>query len=134
MDFYEKVKKNFGTVRKAMRLGKFVEHFKAAALAYDDLKQTDPILKWLAITRQIGYGFYILLDNICYIDSAGIKKFESAKKLSKDAARAWFVGIFCNVLAGAYKLYFLQAAQRQQADNTDAEKAVKVKQLAKYVG
>lgn len=115
-----------------MRLGKFVEHFKAAAVAYDS-KQPDPVLKFLAISRQLGYGFYLLLDNICYVDAAGIKKFEAAARLSKNAARAWFVGILSNVLAGAYTLYNLQQALHKQADNTDAEKAVEVKKLAKYV-
>lgn len=113
-----------------MRLGKFVEHFKAAAIAYDS-KQPDPVLKFLAITRQIGYGFYLLLDNICYVDAAGIKKFESAAKLSKNAARAWWVGIFSNVLAGLYTVYNLQVALKQQQHNADAEKAVEVKKLAK---
>ncbi|QIX01564.1 hypothetical protein AMS68_007081 [Peltaster fructicola] len=130
VDFFEKTKKNFGVVRKAMRLGKFVEHFKAAAVAYDS-KQPDPVLKFLAITRQIGYGFYLLLDNICYIDSAGIKKFESAAKLSKNAARAWWVGIASNVVAGFYTLYSLQQAMNRQQHSADAEKAVEAKKLAK---
>lgn len=115
-----------------MRLGKFVEHFKAAAVAADG-KGGDPVIKWLAVGRQLGYGFYLLLDNICYIDSAGIKKFEKAKKWSKDASKAWFVGLSCNILAGLYKLYSISAQAQKQADSTDAEKAVEVKKLAKYV-
>ena len=44
-----------------MRLGKFVEHFKAAALAADS-KSMDPVLKFLAVGRQLGYAFYMSLD------------------------------------------------------------------------
>lgn len=114
-----------------MRLGKFVEHFKAAAVASDS-KSMDPVVKWLAVGRQLGYGFYLLLDNSVYIDVTGIKKFQSAARLSKEANKAWMVGIACNVLAGFYNLYNLQLAAKKQADSADAEKAVEQKKLAKY--
>ena len=46
-----------------MRLGKFVEHFKAAAQA-SDAKGMDPVLKYCAVGRQLGYAGYLALDNI----------------------------------------------------------------------
>lgn len=113
-----------------MRLGKWVEHFRAAAVAYDS-KGVDPVLKWLSVTRQLGYGFYLLLDNIAYVDSAGIRKFEGAKDIVKNATRAWFIGILSNVIAGFYKLYDLQQKQKKAAGSVDAEKAVELKKLAK---
>ena len=45
-----------------MRVGKFIEHFKAAALA-SDAKGMDPVLRYTAIGRQLGYAGYMLLDN-----------------------------------------------------------------------
>ena len=45
-----------------MRVGKFVEHFKAAAVA-SDAKSMDPVLRYTAIGRQLGYAGYMLLDN-----------------------------------------------------------------------
>ena len=45
-----------------MRLGKFVEHFKAAALA-SDAKSVDPVLRYTAVGRQLGYAGYLLADN-----------------------------------------------------------------------
>jgi peroxin-11B len=45
-----------------MRVGKFVEHFKAAAIA-SDAKSMDPVLRYAAIGRQLGYAGYMLLDN-----------------------------------------------------------------------
>jgi hypothetical protein len=45
-----------------MRVGKFVEHFKAAAVA-SDAKGVDPVLRYTAIGRQLGYAAYMLLDN-----------------------------------------------------------------------
>ncbi|KAK5156767.1 Peroxisomal membrane protein PMP27 [Recurvomyces mirabilis] len=131
---YEAIKKTFGSVRKAMRLGKFVEHFKAAAVAADAKPGSiDPVLKYLAVGRQLGYAFYILLDNIAFIDQSGIKKFEGAVRAQREAYRAWLAGLLCNVAAGLYTTYQLQAAQKKQRDGQDAEKAVEVKKLQKCV-
>jgi hypothetical protein len=63
---WETAKKQIGVTRKVMRLGKFVEHFKAAAVAAD-AKGTDPVLKLLAITRQLGYAGYLTLDNLVIV-------------------------------------------------------------------
>ena len=49
-----------------MRLGKNVEHFKAAAVAID-AKNMDPILKYCAVGRQLGYGVYLSLDIVTYV-------------------------------------------------------------------
>nr|POE75549.1 peroxisomal membrane protein 11 like [Quercus suber] len=113
-----------------MRLGKFVEHFKAAAVAADN-KTADPIIRNLAIGRQLGYAFYLLFDATTYLDASGIRKFEAAARLQKEAYRAWLVGLVCNVLAGTYTLYNLRQAEQQQRRSADAEKAVEMKKLQK---
>jgi peroxin-11B len=132
VDVFNGVKKNFGSVRKAMRLTKFIEHFKLAAVA-SDANTSDPVVKYLAVGRQLGYAFYMLLDNMTYPDVAGIKKFSAAARLQKEAYRAWCVGLTCNVVAGLYALYNLRLAAQKQEDSADAEKAMEVKKLAKYV-
>jgi len=113
-----------------MRLGKFVEHFKAAAVAAD-AKSMDPVLKYLAVGRQLGYAGYLLMDNIAYVDQTGIRKFEGGARLQKEAYRAWFAGLLCNVVAGVYQLYNLQMAASKKRDSQDAEKAVEMKKLEK---
>lgn len=115
-----------------MRLGKFVEHFKAAAIAAD-AKGMDPVLKFLAVGRQLGYGFYMSFDALTYFDSVGVRKFEGAARLQKEAYRAWLAGLLCNVAAGLYTLYGLQVAAKKSRDSQDAEKAVELKKLEKYV-
>ncbi|KAK3075050.1 Peroxisomal membrane protein PMP27 [Teratosphaeriaceae sp. CCFEE 6253] len=128
--FFEAIKKNFGSVRKAMRLGKFVEHFKAAVVAADAKPgSVDPVVKYLAVGRQLGYAFYLAFDNIAYFDQCGIRKFEGAARMQKEAYRAWLAGLACNVAAGAYQLYNLQAAAKKSRDGQDAEKAVEAKKL-----
>lgn len=126
---WETTKKQLGTARKFLRLGKFLEHFKAAAVAADK-KDIDPVLKFCAVGRQLGYAGYLSLDNLCVLDASGIRKWEGAKKLSKQAARFWFTGLFFNVVAGFYTLY--QLKQRAAAlDKTQAEKAVESKKIEK---
>lgn len=116
-----------------MRLGKFVEHFKAAAVAADS-KSLDPVLKYLAVGRQLGYAVYLSLDALTYLDQTGIKKFASGARLQREAYRAWFAGLACNIAAGLYTLYNLQLlAKKQQEAGADAEKAVEGKKLERYV-
>lgn len=128
MKIAEATKKQLGAVRKGLRLGKFVEHFKAAVVAADN-KSLDPVLRNLAIGRQIGYGFYMFFDALAYVDTAGIYKFEGAKRLTTNAQRAWLTGITCNILAGFYTLYNLHLAAQQKQASSDPEKAVELKKL-----
>lgn len=60
-----------------MRVGKFVEHFRAAAEA-SDAKGTDPLLKYCAVGRQLGYAGYLLLDNLTVVCSL-LKLFQRIK-------------------------------------------------------
>jgi hypothetical protein len=107
-----------------------VEHFKAAAVAADNTTM-DPVLKYLAVGRQLGYAFYLTLDTLTYLDQTGIYKLQSGARVQKEAYRAWFTGLACNIAAGLYTLYNLQQiAQKQNGD--DAEKKVEQKTLEKY--
>jgi hypothetical protein len=49
-----------------MRLGKFVEHFRAAAVAAD-AKTMDPVKRYLTVGRQLGYAGYLTLDNLTIV-------------------------------------------------------------------
>jgi peroxin-11B len=96
-----------------MRVGKFVEHFKAAAVA-SDAKALDPVLRATAVGRQLGYAFYMLLDSACVLDAVGIRKFGAAGRLGREGYRAWFTGISFSIVSGVYALYNLQLQQQQQ--------------------
>jgi peroxin-11B len=63
---FEAIKKQFGLSRKLMRVGKNIEHFKAAAVASDS-KSLDPVLKYCAVGRQLGYGMYLSFDAVTYV-------------------------------------------------------------------
>lgn len=127
----ETIKKQFSSVRKAIRIGKFIEHLKAAAIASDS-KSLDPVLKYLAVGRQLGYAVYLSLDTLCYIDQTGIYKLKQGARLQREAYRAWFVGLVCNIAASGYTLWNMREVTRTQGASGDAEKVVGQKRLQKY--
>jgi len=126
---WEVVKKQFGLVRKAMRLGKNVEHLKAAAVAYDS-KSLSPVIKYCTVGRQLGYAGYLTLDALTFLDAAGIKKSPNAKKFQKQAYRFWMVGILFSVVSGGYSLWNLRV-QEGRIDRKEGEGVVAAKRIEK---
>ncbi|KAL4873010.1 hypothetical protein BDV12DRAFT_161163 [Aspergillus spectabilis] len=127
---YNAVKKQFGTTRKILRIGKFVEHLKAAALASDNKGPIDPVLRYLAIGRQLGYAGYLSLDTITVIDTIGVRKLASAKRLQDSAYRSWLSGLVFSALAGAYTLWRLNEKEKT-LDLKEGEGVVEAKKLEK---
>jgi peroxin-11B len=107
-----------------------MEHFKAAAVAADS-RTTDPVLKFLAVSRQLGYAGYLTLDTTTVLDAAGIKKWDGAKRAGREAARFWFIGLASSIVAGVYTLNRLKA--RQAAVNKkEGEGVVEAKKIERY--
>jgi len=126
---FEILKKQFGLTRKALRLGKNIEHIKAAATAYDR-KDMDPVLRYLAIGRQLGYAFYLTFDAIGFFNTIKVREIANPKLNTERANKAWAFGISCNVIAGLYTLFALQ--QREAAVNkSDGEGVVEYKKVLK---
>lgn len=92
----------------------------------------DPILRFLAVSRQLGYAGYLTLDNFCVLDSTGIRKFERAKSLQKQAATFWMLGLASSILSGLYTLNGLKA-RRQAVSRKEGEGVVESKKIEKYV-
>jgi hypothetical protein len=132
IDPYNAIKKQFGTTRKILRIGKFVEHLKAAALAADNKSPIDPVLRYLAIGRQLGYAGYLTLDTITVVDVIGVRKLAAAKRLQESAYRSWLAGLLCSAVAGAYSLYRLREKEKT-LDRTEGEGVVEAKKLEKFV-
>ncbi|MCJ1294129.1 Peroxisomal membrane protein PMP27 [Xylographa carneopallida] len=124
---FEAIKKQFGLTRKCLRIGKNVEHFKAAATAFDNTTM-DPVLKCCAVGRQLGYAMYLSLDTVTYLDTSGIRPMASAKRLQREAYRAWFTGLMFNAVSSLYILW--QLRQREQSiDKKDGESVVESKKI-----
>lgn len=129
---WEAIKKEFGLTRKILRAGKFVEHLKAAAVAFDNKNPVDPVLRRLAIGRQLGYAGYLTLDTVTLVDAIGFKKFDAAKRLQIHAYRAWLSGLIFSFVAGVYTLWRLQEKEKT-INRKEGEGVVEAKKLEKYV-
>jgi peroxin-11B len=133
---YETIKKSFGQARKLLRVGKNVEHIKAAAVAFDSLTTTassgkggDPVLKYAALGRQLGYAGYLTADMLTVPDAFGIRKWEGAKRAGREAQRFWVVGLACSVVAQLYTLRVL-SERESRVDRKEGEGVVESKKIA----
>lgn len=127
---WEAIKKQFGLARKLMRVGKNIEHFKAAAIAVDS-KSLDPVIKYCAVGRQLGYAGYLTFDMATVLDAAGIRKSAATKKLQTQAYRFWFMGLLFSAISGSYKMYSLRQ-QQGSINKEDGEGVVATKRIEKY--
>jgi len=125
---WEAIKKHFGMARRILRIGKFIENLKAAAVAYDNKNPVDSVLRHLAVGRQLGYAGYLGLETIATVDALGIKKFAAAKRLQNSAYRAWFAGLLCSLSAGFYTLWRLQQKEKT-VDRKEGEGVVEAKKI-----
>ncbi|PYH92948.1 putative peroxisomal biogenesis factor [Aspergillus ellipticus CBS 707.79] len=130
IDPYNAIKKQFGTTRKILRIGKFVEHLKAAALASSNKSLVDPVIRYLAVGRQLGYAGYLTLDTITVVDTIGVRKLATAKRLQESAYRSWMAGLACSAVAGVYTLFRLKEKEKT-LDCKKGEDVVEVKKLKK---
>ncbi|BFZ57619.1 hypothetical protein PYCC9005_004672 [Savitreella phatthalungensis] len=126
------LKSHLALSRKLMRVGKNVEHLKAASLLIQEAGKTDPILRALGIGRQLGYAGYLTYDVANWAHGSKFVTLKNNKEISKIAARFWFTGLSCNIAAGLYKIYVNRQQQQAIASraHTD-EKNVQTKKLEK---
>ncbi|KAH6629004.1 peroxisomal biogenesis factor 11 [Boeremia exigua] len=129
---FDTTKKQLGTARKLLRVGKFIEHFKAAAVASD--AALDPVVKFTAVGRQLGYALYLLLDTANILDATGIRKSASSASLLRSANQAWATGISFSIAHSFYALYTLRARSALVAASSDPEKVVERKKVDKELG
>ncbi|KAI4211503.1 MAG: hypothetical protein LQ351_005679 [Letrouitia transgressa] len=127
---FKTIVRQFALCRKTLRLGKNVEHIKAAALAYDSKSSLDEFQRYCTVGRQLGYAMYLSLDMMTFLDSAGIRKWEGAKRVQREAMRAWAVGLLFSMVAGGYGL--LQLRRREKGlDRKEGEGVVEGKKIAR---
>ncbi|KAF7553167.1 hypothetical protein G7Z17_g3833 [Cylindrodendrum hubeiense] len=122
------LKKQFGLTRKLLRIGKNVEHFKAAATAAD-AKSTDPILRYTSVGRQLGYAGYLSCDTATVLDAAGVHKWAGAKRMQQEAYRFWAIGIVFSIVGQLYKLNTLRQREAK-VDKADGEGVVESKRIS----
>lgn len=96
-----------------------------------DSKSLDPVLKYCAVGRQLGYAGYLTLDAVTVVDVVGIRRFEGAKRVQREAYRCWMVGLVFSAVSGVYGLYQLRL-QQGRIEKTDGEGVVASKRIERY--
>ncbi|KAK9896989.1 peroxisomal biogenesis factor 11 [Cystobasidium minutum MCA 4210] len=129
------IKSALATTRKVMRLGKPIEHLQAALKAQSI---ADPILKFTAIIRQLGYAAYLANDHLVWAHSAKIKIFakDKAARIGRNANRAWAIGIAASIVSGLYKLQSIQARSKaaltpKNTPEKESDRKIELKTLMK---
>ncbi|KAI3329969.1 peroxisomal biogenesis factor 11 [Ustulina deusta] len=136
---YEGIKKSFGQARKLLRVGKNVEHIKAAAVAFDSLTAGsknssgggggDLVLKYATLGRQLGYAGYLTADVLTVPTALNIRPWDGAKRAGREAYRFWTVGLACSVVAQLYTLHRLRQREAK-VDLKEGEGVVEAKKIA----
>ncbi|AEO64317.1 uncharacterized protein THITE_2110343 [Thermothielavioides terrestris NRRL 8126] len=128
---WEEIKRKFALVRKVLRAGKNVEHFKAAAVAADahTAGTADPVLRYAALGRQLGYAGYLTLDLATLPDALGVSKNPRARRLQELAYRCWAVGLVFSVLGQLYTLRQLRLREAA-VDRKEGEGVLESKRIA----
>jgi len=130
---WETLKRRLGLVRKVLRAGKNVEHLRLAARAADADKTADPVLRYAAVGRQLGYAAYLTLDAATLPAALGVRKGGPLTvRLQLEAFRFWAAGLLCSVVAQTYTLHRLRERDGR-VDRKDGEGVVESKRIALYV-
>ncbi|GAA6042555.1 hypothetical protein JCM8097_004664 [Rhodosporidiobolus ruineniae] len=116
------LKSTLALSRKLMRIGKPVEHLQAAVKGVDI---PNPVLKYTAIGRQLGYAGYLFNDMLIWLHTAKVIPLTPvrANTISQRAAKLWFTGIAFSIVSSVYRLVDLR--RREQLSRRalgDAEK------------
>ncbi|KAF8243665.1 peroxisomal biogenesis factor 11 [Wilcoxina mikolae CBS 423.85] len=118
---WEAMKKNFGAARKVMRIGKNVEHLKAASVALES-KSLPPISRYLTAARQFGYFGYLTLDTLGFLASSKIINLSApaTARIIRESQRLWLSGIIFSLFHSALQLHKLREREGKVV-KTEAE-------------
>ncbi|KAK7203527.1 peroxisomal biogenesis factor 11 [Myxozyma melibiosi] len=111
----------FSTSRKIIRVGKPLQHLKAAATAYDN-KTADAFLRYAAVGRQLCYAAYLTFDTAILAHSTKLITLRNPQLTQKLYYRLWLAGITFSVASGVYKHVGLN--QREAVLSNAAEKDI----------
>ena len=119
-----------------MRVGKFLEHFQAATKAVATIQ--DPVLKATAVGRQLGYALYLVFDLLQWVHGSKAYQFkpETAKFISRSAARFWLYGLLFSLLSGVQKSLTIRrrlgaASRPRPTAEKEAERKVELQAILK---
>ncbi|KAK9465314.1 peroxisomal biogenesis factor 11 [Lipomyces arxii] len=119
-DVWRSVMSLLSTARKIIRVGKPVQHFKAAATAYDN-KTTDPVIRYTAIGRQLSYAVYLTIDTLILGHSTKLITLKNPQLAQKLYFRFWLAGIVFSISSSAYKHVGLSKLQTSLSNQSEKD-------------
>ncbi|KAK9460587.1 peroxisomal biogenesis factor 11 [Lipomyces oligophaga] len=90
------------TARKILRVGKPLQHLKAAGVAFDN-KASDAFIRYTAVGRQLAYAGYLTCDFAVLAHSTKLVTLKKPDLIQKLYYRFWLSGIIFSVAGGIYK-------------------------------
>ncbi|KAK9312536.1 peroxisomal membrane protein PMP30A [Lipomyces starkeyi] len=111
----------FSTARKIMRIGKPLQHLKAAAAAYDN-KTADAVLRYTAVGRQLSYSAYLTIDSLIYVHGTKLVTLKNPELAQKLYYRFWLAGIIFSISGAVYK--HMGLSKREASLAKQAEKDI----------
>ncbi|KAK9450538.1 putative peroxisomal membrane protein PMP27 [Limtongia smithiae] len=90
------------TARKLMRVGKPLQHLKAAAAAADN-KASDAFVRYTAVARQLAYAGYLTADSLILAHSTKLLTLSNPQLVQKLYNQFWLSGITFSLASGLYK-------------------------------
>ncbi|KAE8139720.1 peroxisomal biogenesis factor 11 [Aspergillus pseudotamarii] len=121
IDPYSAVRKQLGTTRKILRLGNFLGNLQTLTRVMSKTNSSEPVLKYLAIGGQLGFGGYLFFDNITAIKAIGIHKLPSAERLDVLADQFWAAGLICSIMTCLYTLLHSQRGKRTKREDGERD-------------
>ncbi|OGM42639.1 peroxin PEX11-2 [Aspergillus bombycis] len=121
IDSYIALWTQLGTTRKILRIGNFLENLQTLARVLSNKNPSEPVLKFLAIGGQLGFGGYLVFDNITALKAIGIYKLPSSERLEILADKFWAAGLICSIMTGIYTLLHSQSQQRTKPEEGERE-------------
>ncbi|KAE8159767.1 peroxisomal biogenesis factor 11 [Aspergillus tamarii] len=121
IDPYSAVRKQLGTTRKILRLGNFLGNLQTLGRVMSKTNSNEPVLEYLAIGGQLGFGGYLFFDNITAIKAIGIHKLPSAERLDILADKFWAAGLICSIMTCIYTLLHSQPGKRTKREDDEPD-------------
>ncbi|KAM6525756.1 Peroxisomal membrane protein PMP27 [Fusarium falciforme] len=105
---------------KVFRFGRFVFPLKAAADTVSDAKGLTPVLVYATIGKHLGIAGYLALD------LTGIRKWDKATTIHREAFRFWAISVFFSIVEQQYTLRRLSLVRTGRSDGEGAVKAKRI--------
>lgn len=110
-------------IRKGLRFLKPLNHFQAAAKAYDD-KAGDSVFRITTVVRNLAYGAYLSLDSIIWFKMLGLLDKKKYQLIPMWCARFWLIGLVAGVVNSvrSYKINTAKLVDIEKAADVTAAK------------